>query len=230
MMNYYNLKVAIMLKNELRYESTYETLSKFISYSMLKDKELKEKHERNEYKNYVFCSLYPIEKDSIYKLNKIYTFDIRSIDLNFIIKIKQLLSMTENENIKVIMSSIENSQQRNINKLITLTPAIITTEKGDYKIDGNIELVKDRIIANTQKKYKNIFNEELTVDFIDDIIQTNIKPIKIPYKGIYLLGNKFEVTVKQDDESQKLAYLNLAIGMLEKNAEGFRILQSNISI
>lgn len=223
-MNYYNLKIAVMLKQELKYENTYEELSNFIAFGMLQDKELKGEHEKNKYKNYVFCSLYPIEKDLVYKANKIYTFDIRSINLKFIFKVKQLLTVINNPNFKVIMSNIENSQQRPITKLITLTPAIITTEKGDYKINNNIELVKKRITDNSQKKYKSIFNQEITTNFIKEIKQTNITPIKIPYKGIYLLGNKFEIIVNQDKKSQDLTYLNLAIGCLEKNSIGFRIL------
>lgn len=77
------------------------------------------------------------------------------------------------------------------------------------------------MIANIQKKYNQIYTEKIDIDFIKEIRQTNNKPIKIPYKNIYLLGNKFEITVKDDPISQNLAYLALSIGLLEKNAEGF---------
>lgn len=220
-MQYYNLKIVVMLKHNINYENTYESISNFIAYAMLQDEELKEKHEKNEYKNYVFCSLYPLEKDQIYKENKIYTFDLRSINLEFILKIKQLLSIIKNPDFKYIMSNIENSQQRPIKSLFTLTPVIITTAKGDYKINNDLDLVCKRINDNTQKKYKYIFKEEINTDFIKEIKQINNSPIKIPYKNIFLLGNKFEIFVNEDEESQKLAYLNLAIGMLEKNALGF---------
>lgn len=119
------------------------------------------------------------------------------------------------------MSNLETSTQRKIQKLITLTPTIITTEKGDYLIGDDLEFVRQRMIANIQKKYNQIYNEKIDIDFIKEIKQTNNKPIKIPYKNIYLLGNKFEITVKEDPISQNLAYLALSIGLLEKNAEGF---------
>lgn len=32
---------------------------------MLKNEKLKELHEKNIYKNYVYCNLYPIEKDGV---------------------------------------------------------------------------------------------------------------------------------------------------------------------
>lgn len=119
------------------------------------------------------------------------------------------------------MSNLETSTQRKIQKLITLTPTIITTEKGDYLIGDDLNFIRQRMIANIQKKYNQIYSEKIDIDFIKEIKQTNNKPIKIPYKNIYLLGNKFEITVKDDPISQNLAYLALSIGLLEKNAEGF---------
>ena len=75
-MQYYNLKLSVILKKDISSEEAYEKLSNLISYTMLKDNNLKLLHEENKYKNYVFCNLYPIEKDSIYKCNNIYYFDI----------------------------------------------------------------------------------------------------------------------------------------------------------
>ena len=84
-----------------------------------------------------------------------------------------------------------------------------------------MNLVKDRIIANIQKKYKNIYDTPVDVDFIKSIKKTNRNPIKIPYKNINMLGNKFEIEVKEDPMSQNLAYLALSVGILEKNSLGF---------
>lgn len=219
-MQYYNLKLVVIPKKDIKNEEAYEKISKLISNAMLKDEELKQTHEKNEYKNYVFCNLYPIQKSGIYTAGNMYTFDIRFINLLMAMKMKQFLSLIHNEDFKIVMSNLETNSQRKINKLITLTPAVITTDKGDYKIDNNIQLVKERILANTQKKYNQIYNEKIDVDFIDEIKQTNLKPIKIPYKNIYMLGNKFEITIKEDEVSQNLAYLALSIGLLEKNSIG----------
>ncbi len=223
-MNYYNLKIVALLKQDLDNFSAYEKISNLISLSMLKDNNLKQIHEQNTYKNYVFCNLYPIEKDSIYKKNNIYTFDLRGIEIEKILKLKQVMNNAENDYLKVIQIIFQTNQQREIKKLITLTPTIITTEKGDYDIKDNLEFVKQRILANTQKKYKNIFKDNVNIDFIKDIKKTNVKPIKIPYKNINILGNKFELFINEDKMSQDLAFLILSIGCLEKNAIGFRIL------
>ena len=220
-MQYYNIKVAVLLKNDTQTFENYEKISKLISASMLKDQTLKQLHEENRYKNYVFCNLYPIEKDGIYKAGNIYTFQIRTIDFKLGLKIKQVLNNFQNEEFKVIVSDLETSTQRKINTLATLTPAIITSDKGDYLINNDMQLVKERILANAQKKYNQLYNEKIDMDFIKSIKQTNNKPIKIPYKNINILGYKFEIEVKDDPISQNLAYLILSVGLLEKNAEGF---------
>lgn len=220
-MQYYNIKVAVLLKNDTQTFENYEKISKLISASMLKDQTLKQLHEENRYKNYVFCNLYPIEKDGIYKAGNIYTFQIRTIDFKLGLKIKQVLNNFQNEEFKVIVSDLESSTQRKINTLATLTPAIIISDKGDYLINNDMQLVKERILANAQKKYNQLYNEKIDMDFIKSIKQTNNKPIKIPYKNINILGYKFEIEVKDDPISQNLAYLILSVGLLEKNAEGF---------
>jgi CRISPR-associated endoribonuclease Cas6 len=220
-MQYYNIKVAVLLKNDTQAFENYEKISKLISASMLKDQTLKQLHEENRYKNYVFCNLYPIEKDGIYKAGNIYTFQIRTIDFKLGLKIKQVLNNFQNEEFKVIVSDLETSTQRKINTLATLTPAIITSDKGDYLINNDMNWVKERILANAQKKYNQLYNEKIDMDFIKSIKQINNKPIKIPYKSINILGYKFEIEVKDDPISQNLAYLILSVGLLEKNAEGF---------
>lgn len=159
-MQYYNIKVAVLLKNDTQAFENYEKISKLISASMLKDQTLKQLHEENRYKNYVFCNLYPIEKDGIYKAGNIYTFQIRTIDFKLGLKIKQVLNNFQNEEFKVIVSDLESSTQRKINTLATLTPAIITSDKGDYLINNDMQLVKERILANAQKKYNQLYNEK----------------------------------------------------------------------
>ena len=213
-MQYYNIKVAVLLKNDTQAFENYEKISKLISASMLKDQTLKQLHEENRYKNYVFCNLYPIEKDGVYKAGNIYTFQIRTIDFKLGLKIKQVLNNFQNEEFKVIVSDLETSTQRKINTLATLTPAIITSDKGDYLINNDMQLVKERILANAQKKYNQLYNEKIDMDFLKSIKQTNNKSINI-------LGYKFEIEVKDDPISQNLAYLILSVGLLEKNAEGF---------
>lgn len=216
----YNIKVVLTPLEDIQYESTYEKLSNLISYAMTKDEQLKLLHEENTYKMYCFCSLYPYQDTGVYKLGAIYQFDIRTLDLDFAIKIKTLLTDLKSEFFKVIMVNLVTNEQRNITELRTLTPCVITTTKNGYKIDNDLELVKERLLSGAEKKYKLLFGEKISHDFIDQIEQTNRKPIKLPYKNIHFLANKFVIKVKQDELSQKLAYILFATGALEKNSLG----------
>lgn len=217
----YNLKVVVQMKQDLKYENTYEVISNYIANAMLKDEKLKDFHEKNCYKLYTFCSLYPCEKEGIYKVNKLYAFDIRYLDVEFGLKLKQLLKVSNNEWFNLISTNIECNKYRKISKLISLTPAICITDKGDYKIEGDLNLIKSRLISGAEKKYYQIFNNKVSCDFIKSIRKTNMKPIKLPYKNIYILGNKFEIEIKDDEISQKLAFILLATGILEKNSQGY---------
>lgn len=220
-MVYYNLKVIVSLKKDIRYENTYEKIADLIALAMLYDEETKILHEKNTYKMYNFCSLYPFEKDGIYLKGRMYTFDIKFVTVEFAMKMKQLLSHITSSDFQIVMSNIQTNEYKPINKLITLTPCILTKNNGDYKIDGDLELVTSRILAGIEKKYKQLYDSKIEADFIQNIIQTNRKPIKIPYKNISFLGNKFEIAIKQDELSQKLAHLALSTGILEKNSQGF---------
>lgn len=220
-MVYYNLKVMVVPLSDIQHERTYEKLANLLSLAMLQDPQLKELHEKNQYKLYHFCSLYPFEKDGVYRKGRMYSFDIRFVEMNFALKMKQLLAIVKSPEFKVVMSHMETNEYRKIHKLVSLTPSIITTLKGDYKIEGDMNLVKQRLIAGAEKKYQLIYGDILKADFIESIRQTNIKPIKIPYKSIHFLGYKFEIDIKQDEASQKLAYVLLSTGALEKNAIGF---------
>ena len=216
----YNLKVVLKLYSDINNFHAYEKLSNFINFAMDKNAELRLMHEKNCYKPYCFCSLYPIPSDGIYRKENIYQFDIRSIDLEFIVLLKQMMNNLENSDFKVIMTNLETREYKKIETLTTITPCIMTTGK-DYKIPYDMELVKKRIIDNAQKKYKQVYGKEIKLDFIKDIKQTNRTPIKIPYKNVNLLGYKFKISIKDDELSQQLAYLVFCIGVLEKNSLGF---------
>lgn len=220
-MIFYNLKVIVQLKEDINYENTYEIISNYIANAMLNEEELKEMHHENCYKLYTFCSLYPFESGGIYRKNSMYAFDIHYINMDFGLKLKQLLKFVKSKYFNLISTSIQANEYRKINKLISLTPAICTTNKNDYKINGDLNLIKNRLIAGAEKKYFEIYNNKISCDFIKSIKQTNLKPIKLPYKNIHFLGNKFEIEIKEDEISQKLAFILLATGILEKNSQGY---------
>ncbi|MBE0069909.1 CRISPR-associated endoribonuclease Cas6 [Thermoanaerobacterium thermosaccharolyticum] len=221
-MEYYELVVSFVLDQELPFLKSYEFMSNIISRSFLYDERLKKMHKENAYKFYTFCGLYPIENDKIYKKEKTYKVNIRSLSQEFILVLPELLKKSNNS-IKILSTEVKQYSYKPISRLITVSPAVATIAKNRYwtKEDGLLFL-RERIYVNAIKKYKSYFKEmeEPDDNFIEFIQQTNFKPIKVAYKNTSLLGNKMIIGVKSDEISQKLAFTILGAGLLEKNSIG----------
>lgn len=221
-MIYYEGKISICLKQEVPQEEVHQIISKSINSALMKDEALKQLHKEKIFKGYVFCSPYPVEKEKVYLAQKVYLFRLRSIDLNFILKIKNLLPKCD-EYFKVLSFELYNCKQTYIDKLMTLTPAVSTLYNRNWTKEDGLEVIREKIHSNSVKKAKlfsqNKFQEP-SENFIQCIIQINKKPIKIPYKETSLIGNKFELIIKSDLVSQELAQVILGTGALEKNSIG----------
>lgn len=222
-MKLYELTIAVILKRDIEFKNMNEEISKVINKSFLKDDKLKEFHETNTFKMYSFSGFQPIEMKG-YKKGNMYSFKLRSMDRIFAMTMKNFIKATNNDFFDVVTIGLESIAYRHINELYTLTPSISVIEKNRHwiKDDFDVELIRDRINSNIQRKYKMWFGEEL--DFNHDLIDTlelkNKKAIVLNYKGGKLLTNKFKITIKEDEVSQKLAFMILATGLLEKNSLG----------
>lgn len=233
-MKYYEIKVTLLLKKDIKFGDIHESLSLNINKSMLDNKELKEQHSLNGFKPYCIGSLYPFDlKTKVYKANQIYMLTIRSIDENFLTKLKIVLKESKVLDFNVLAIEFLRKDYQFIESAYTLTPCIITitdenTKKRKYwtKDDSSLEFVKQRIVSNLEKKYKYFYNKEITVpsDFISMIKIENKVPIVYTYKRSRLFTNKFKIHFASDELSQKLAFLAFSIGILEKNSLGFGFL------
>ena len=222
-MDYYQLKISCVLKQDLDFKNMFEELSKVINKSLLKDKDLKKLHEINTFKMYVFDGLYPANKKGYKKFN-LYGFNIKTIDKALAFKLNSILKKTENDLINIVSVTLETKDTGKIEALYTVTPAISVIKNGSHwtKEDYPMELLIDRINSNAKKKYAYWFDEQIDEkhNFIENIEQTNKKTIVLPYKDGVLLTNKFKIKVKEDEISQQLAGIVFTTGLLEKNALG----------
>jgi len=219
-MHYFELTTTAYLLKNVDFDEVNEKIAQLINKAMLNDEKLAMKHEVNQFKNYVFDSLYPREKDKIYKAGKIYVFRIRSLEEDFITKINQLFRNVTTDYFKVIAGEIKKQEQRTIKELYTVTPALATINNHFWISGDDIMLLQDRIQINLLKKYREFYNVDLKKEdsFIQCIEIKNKKPIAYNYKNIQLIGNKFNIKVNEDDLSQKLSFIALGAGLLEKNA------------
>lgn len=225
-MHYYESIVRVNLLRDVEFLRCNELLSINLFKAMLNDDYLKEIHGQNGFKPYVFSLLYPPnQKTKIYEKNKEYEFTIRSTDERFLKALLMQLQFHNGLDFKVNNVNFFRVNQGYIDYLHNISPAVLTLEGGkNWTLrEGDIELVKNRIVSNLARKYKEFFNENLdehenAISYIELLNQT---PYPIKYKKRTMLCNKFKIGFNEDKFSQKLAFTCMALGMLEKNSIGF---------
>lgn len=236
-MKYFELRCLAYIKKDIEFKNTFDVLSKYINFSMLNDEKLKLNHQNTGFKNYCYGGLYPIEKESIYKKGKIYSFNIRSLDEEFINKIDKLLRQNIDSNyLQVIESNKKIINEFFISELYSATPVIVSLPKKDnrdrkqkqmfWSIKDDIFVLQKQLQDNLLKKYKSFYGEDLetTQNFIQLFEIKNRVPQSIYFtkseRKIRLFGNKFKFIVNEDEVSQKLAFIAIACGLGEKQSYG----------
>lgn len=236
-MKYFELRCLAYIKKDIEFKNTFDVLSKYINFSMLNDEKLKLNHQNTGFKNYCYGGLYPIEKEGIYKKGKIYSFNIRSLDEEFIHKIDKLLRQNiDSYYFQVIESNKKIINDFFISELYSATPVIVSLPKKDnrdrkekqrfWSIKDDIFILQKQLQDNLLKKYKSFYGEDLetTQNFIQlfeikNRVHQSIYFTKSERK-IRLFGNKFKFIVNEDEVSQKLAFIALACGLGEKQSYG----------
>lgn len=221
-MSIYELKIKVYLMQDIGYKNSYEKIAYVIDSGFLQDDNFGAFHNTNGYKNYCFSSFYPIEEDGVYKKDNIYTITLRTIDIEiskYIYNIKNHFT----DEIKILNIDVKEFRNKEIQKLYSITPNIIKTDQGYWRGSLSIEDYENRVKINLIKKYNNFYNEKIDEDFqfVIAIVFHNKKPIGVSYKNKTLLGDKIDITISDDEISQKLAYMALGTGILEMNARGF---------
>lgn len=228
-MEYFELKCTAYLKQDLELSKSFEALSKYISFAMMRG-DLETVHTRIGYKYFVFGGLLPIETEQIYKKASVYHFELRSFSESFIDKIAiALRDNINNPNMTIVETSKKIIPFQPISELYTATPTISSTDTSRYwtmQESGDIMQLQHQLHNNLEKKYTSFFGEELksTHNFIQLLEIKNRVPqtIKIHKddKEIRFFGNKFKIVPNEDEVSQKLAFTALACGLGEKNSFG----------
>lgn len=236
-MKYFELRCTAYLKQDIHFFDIFEVIGKYISFSMCQDENLAKQHiDFKKYNNYCFGGFFPREKESVYKKGKTYSFEIRSIDEEFIDRLSTLLKQnTNNPSMIVVETKKHYKKQHFISEIYSATPTIVSTgkdEKGKayqwtMREDGDILKLQNQLQQNLLNKYNYFFNEELRseTNFIQLLEIKNKKPqiIKLKNKDgkeYKLYGNKFRIVPNEDEVSQKLAFLALGVGLGEKSSFG----------
>ncbi|MFI3209431.1 MAG: CRISPR-associated endoribonuclease Cas6 [Peptostreptococcaceae bacterium] len=222
MKNVFELSIKVFLTQDIKSEECSSSISDLIDKSLSKSKKYLEFHNDNKYKNYTFDMLYPLSDNKVYKKENIYTFRFRTIDLELLNYINENLINEHTNCIKVLTISKKTIPIKHIEKIYNITPVILKFENGYWKRHSSIQEVEKRLRENIIKKYNSYYNTKIEEDFELFTLVTikNNKPIKVNYKEIGLLGDKFEIVVSENELAQELVNFSLGVGLGEMNARG----------
>ncbi|MGL5434442.1 MAG: CRISPR-associated endoribonuclease Cas6 [Lachnospiraceae bacterium] len=220
--NVLELQLKIFLLHDLKQEDALNEIASFIDETLSKQEEMRVFHRRNQYKNYSFCSFYPIAQEGVYQKEKVYSVLIRTIDRVIADYFMKNLPNHYNKMMKGLVCEVKKIPPHLIERVYTITPAIIKDSHGYWKEHLTFEQYEERIKINLIKKYNAFTENKIDEDFplYHSIQILNKVPIKILYKGIHLLGDKLELHVSEHPTAQKLIYMSLGTGILESNARG----------
>lgn len=221
-MKVYEISILVFLLKDINSTDSFSMVSNFIDSGMAEIPELLELHNQNKYKNYCFNSFYPLEKDKVYKQGNTYSIQIRTIDKMLADFFYTKLVNHYTDSIKGLTSTIKIIQERYLEKIYSITPALLKSDDGYWKGKLNLSDFEKRLKENIIKKYNSFVDTKLDEDFqlYTSIEFTNKKPIAFNYKGKKILGDKITIYISSDKISQELAYMALGTGVLEMNARG----------
>ncbi|NPA65941.1 MAG: CRISPR-associated protein Cas6, partial [Epsilonproteobacteria bacterium] len=230
-MQIFELKCKAYIKKDFSFFESFWIVSKFISFSLAKETQFLQEHNKNRFKTYSFSSFVECEKNKPPKEIKegtLLCFKIRTIDKKLAFLLPKLLEQnTNNQFFSVVTTSLKTIKPFYITELYTLTPTVISIEnEGFWSLkNGDIIFLQKRLHENLVKKYEQFYSDITpTQNFIQLLELKNKTPqflsIKKQNQTIKLLGNKFRIVPHEDEISQKLAFLALGVGLGEKNTLG----------
>lgn len=219
----YQINVKVYLQKTITYHDMQQQITQFIDQYLAKKDEWLEFHQKNCFKRYCFSGWKQFEKSGIYPEGSLNSFSIRCLEEEFAKELADGLAHHESMMIKGLSAQMKEVRPEYIRKLYAITPVVIKFEDGYWRKNHSLEEFQKRILSNAMKKYQDYTGETLDMEkpFFYHFQMLNRVPIKTRYKNISLLGDKFEVMVAEDMQSQQIARLLCAEGAGELSARGF---------
>lgn len=219
----FEIRLKVYLLENIPVETVQKKTAALIDICLSKDEALLKFHETNQFKNYSFGNPYPLEKDKVYKKDKVYVITIRTIDPKLAEVFSNNLVHERSEEMQAL--TCENRMIPKKNKIIdtiySISPVIVKAERY-WRGVFSLEEYEKRLTVNLIKKYNTFCNTKIdeNFEFIRMIEVKNRTPITVSYKKIKLLGDKIALKVADNTLSQELSYMTLGTGLGEINARG----------
>lgn len=220
----YEIKLKIYTLVDIPTEQLLEKEAAFIDSALGADEYWVNYHEKNQYKLYSFDMLYPIEKDGEYLKDHIYTFRIRTVNVELAKYLSKVLPNHYTRELKGLVAENRILPKKTISEIYTLTPVVMKFEDGYWRGKYSIEVFEQRLFSNAVKKYKQYTGEAIDEEFqwYTQLTFLNKKPIALSYdsKRITLLGDKINLKIADNKQAQELTYFILGTGVGELNSRG----------
>lgn len=217
------LKVKVYLSKDIIVKDVLSSIGNLIDKSFAYSDEYSAFHKSNQYKNYTFNMLFPLESDKLYKQGNIYTFIIRTCDNNLSQYFIKYLINIYTDQMKVLSIEKRNIPKKYIDEIFSITPIVIKFDQGYWRTHASIDTFERRITENLIKKYNAFYNTKIQEGF--DLFTAyeikNKKPISVNYKDISFLGDKLQYKVSSEPIAQELVYFAIAVGLGEIGSRGF---------
>lgn len=219
----YEIRLKVYILRDIPLAEMLTKEAEYIDSALAQNEKWLEYHETNCYKYYSFGGLYPVEKDGIYKKDRIYTITVRTVDMELAQYFSKTLKDYHISSIKGLTVENRVLPKKVIEEIYSLTPVIQKTEGGYWKNQMSLEEYERRLFENAVKKYNQFTGEKIDEDFqlYTNITFLNKKPIGNQYKGIQLLGDKICLKIADNAQAQELAYFLLGVGVCELNPRGY---------
>lgn len=227
-MKVYELRLKVYLLKAISAFEAQQQVSQLLDQCLGSEEQWKRFHESSQLKGYSYGSLYPTEKDKVYKKGKLYTITVRTINAELASYFADELPHMESIFMKGLEIEISEVGRGFIESVYSVTPMIVKFEDCAYWRDNHsFEELQSHIRNNSFKKYSEFGEKELdekNTAIWNQIKLINRKVIATPYKNIKMLGDKIEIKFATDYGSQEIAHMLLATGIGELNSRGFGFL------
>lgn len=222
-MNVYEVRLKVYLLKGIKQEDALSIISHFIDATLSKNNDFYNSKTANNFKNYCFDSFYPISINEKYEKDHVYYVRVRTINPQLAEFFAAKLVNEYNEYMKALTCETRIIPKKVIEKIFTLTPAILKSGTGYWKDMIPVEEYITKMKQNLIKKFNMYTDNEIEEDapLYKDVEMLNKKPIGVSYKGIILLGDKLQVNIENDPIAQELAYLSIGTGLGEMNSRGY---------
>lgn len=225
-MRVYEFHVKLLLKSEIRREDQQRLLTDFWNRLLSSSSELLEMHLGRDYKPYCFGNLFPVEKDGCYHQDHVYGIRIRTIDDACADLISSQTRFFETDYLLAVSCEPKIIREHAIGKVFSLTPVLIKNDDGYWEDGIGWENYLKRLEDNLYKKYRHFYGESLDEKKLFKSVQRiNKYPLAFRYKGIQLLGDRLKIHPNMDEDTQKVIFLALGVGLGEGASIGCGFLE-----